>query len=700
MCDSPLNPASPPNKPTRLQRSCDICRKKKLRCDGPNCSNCSCIGSPCTYLLPTQNRGPKNMLVQALRKENAALRAQLRSQSLCSLCAQPRGYGPSKSASVFHHNPPESDTTAEPEEPPENNDMISDELASRFHQFGLSAKNKYYGPSGGFALANEAMAMKEKYLGRRIVSYPRRRLYWDILPWEKEAFSNRPQYIYPPGDLIASLIQLFFTNVHPTVPILHRPSFEHAVEHGLHFRDTEFGGVLLSLLAVASRYSEDPRVFVEGDTSLSSGWKFANQVQIVKKLFQPTLYEVQMYSLMSLFCLGTSLPQNSWVYMALASRFLQHRGEHRKKREHDNLNFEDELWKRAFWSFIVLDRMVSVFVGRPSAFLVDYDVDLPLEVDDEYWDHGFMQPLGKPSLMSYSVYYARLCEIVGDAMPRLYGSKKMKLELGWDGPEWERRTVAKFDSAMNDFFDSILPHLRWNPDSPQEGPFFDQAATLHVTYHYVQIIVGFTPVSIYLLRCLEIHRPYIQNHSALTGPSLSICLRAARTILQTAATWVAKANRIPLSNLTNPVCVSALILALNMFRTKRAGLATNLDKDLAHIGTALEIFKFAESRLQPAGRYWELLRELLSLDPLSGGLPPNDTLDSVDTGASEAQFASADRFLSNISVPELLCGNQIYEPSLQPGMSIDQLLASTYTGSLDTIFDNQLMSMWMDTGPL
>ena len=43
-------------------------------------------------------------------------------------------------------------------------------------------------------------------------------------------------------------------------------------------------------------------------------------------------------------------------------------------------------------------------------------------------------------------------------MRRIYGSKRRKILMGWDGPDWEQRTVAEFDSTMNNFLDSIPPH--------------------------------------------------------------------------------------------------------------------------------------------------------------------------------------------------------------------------------------------------
>jgi hypothetical protein len=114
--------------------------------------------------------------------------------------------------------------------------------------------------------------MKEKYIGRPSTHW-RRPVFWDVLPasccssylhallpnicsvqWEKESYdSDRPSYVYPSADLITCLLDLYFTNVHPTLPILHRPSFERSVAEGLHLVDMEFGSVCLPAIILASR---------------------------------------------------------------------------------------------------------------------------------------------------------------------------------------------------------------------------------------------------------------------------------------------------------------------------------------------------------------------------------------------------------------------------------------------------------------
>ncbi|KAF8208774.1 fungal-specific transcription factor domain-containing protein [Mycena galopus ATCC 62051] len=612
----------------RPQRSCDICRQRKVRCDGPNmpdscCSSCISFGTPCTYMNPYRKRGPKNLLVEELKKENESLKAKLRKLSVCSLCAQPLQSGSpengsaASSTSVFNHTSPESDITTVESEPVDGQDFSADELAARFESFSIeNLKTKYYGAASVFALANTAIAARDKSCPKAL-RHSRRPLFWDTLPWEEEAYAQQPNYVYPDNDLIESLVQIYFTCLHPSMPILHRPTFERNVAEGLHLTNAQFGGLLLSVLALASRYSNDLRVFVDGNP-LSSGWNFANQIWILRRLFEPTLHEVQMYYILSIYSLSLSAPLVSWLYLGLGIRFLQQRGEHRRRE--GRKQHEDEQWKRVFWSFVMMDRYLGAFLGRPMGlYPEEYDVELPLEVDDECWDEGFIQPPGKPSQLSFFICSIQLYEILGDVMRKLYGSKKSKLMLGWDGPDWEPRIVAELDSAVNVFSDSIPSHLRWDPEDPPHGAFFDQAALLYITYNYVRI---------------AIHRQYIQKAIVLTAPSLSICAGAARAIIHTADSWLRKRQRTPPHNIINPVFVSGLVLLLNMLATKRAGIPPDKkSKDLVLVTTAMEILKFAEVRLQPVGRLWELLQEIWSID---GSLPlaSNDEHDSTDAGAS------------------------------------------------------------------
>lgn len=101
------------------------------------------------------------------------------------------------------------------------------------------------------------------------------------------------------------LVRQYFQNVNVYLPFLHRPTMEKLVEDKLYLTNDSFASVLLLICAVASRYTEDPRVFLENvDSPHSRGWKWFDQVQLVRKslLSPPSLYDLQTY------CVGLPIP--------------------------------------------------------------------------------------------------------------------------------------------------------------------------------------------------------------------------------------------------------------------------------------------------------------------------------------------------------------------------------------------------------
>ncbi|KAL5332496.1 hypothetical protein BJX70DRAFT_129238 [Aspergillus crustosus] len=56
---------------TRLQKACDACSIRKVKCDtgGPPCRSCASLNIPCTFERPTRRRGPPNRHAEAFKKQ-------------------------------------------------------------------------------------------------------------------------------------------------------------------------------------------------------------------------------------------------------------------------------------------------------------------------------------------------------------------------------------------------------------------------------------------------------------------------------------------------------------------------------------------------------------------------------------------------------------------------------------------------------
>lgn len=83
---------------------------------------------------------------------------------------------------------------------------------------------------------------------------------------------------FPPPDLMRTLIDLFFRYVTPFFPIIHRPTFEAQYADRLHERDSHHAQLLFMVCAVASVYSDDPRVYQEVRGVPVPGYKYFVEV--------------------------------------------------------------------------------------------------------------------------------------------------------------------------------------------------------------------------------------------------------------------------------------------------------------------------------------------------------------------------------------------------------------------------------------
>jgi hypothetical protein len=164
-----------------------------------------------------------------------------------------------------------------------------------------------------------------------------------------------------------------------------------------------------------------------------------------------------------------------------------------------------------------VSRFEVSFEGRTLADDWDsfsFDVDYPLDVDDEYWDTGnpqtdFKQPAGKPSKIAMYISLLSLERIVAsaimnvvsnpssagyhdspeadsDVLANQYTVNKAARGKEPDNPEYQKKLIADLDSDLYAWLDSVPAHLKW--DSEREDPeMFQQSAVLYCNYYFAQV---------------------------------------------------------------------------------------------------------------------------------------------------------------------------------------------------------------------
>ncbi|KAK7466198.1 Gypsy retrotransposon integrase-like protein 1 [Stygiomarasmius scandens] len=622
---------------------------------GNRCSNCIAYNFECTYVEAAKKRGPPKAYVESLENRLEKMEKLLIRLMPDIDLNKELGLGFSRDwqsvASSSRQRqqtsyddplcPPPADIAAhmlrkldQPYLPLEtsDDDYANLKLVDDLKRLELDAsEHRFFGKSSGAMLIQTAIDLKQEYTGReidlkRVILGQRRPEFWQPNTWENTFVEvEHPEYVFPEDDLLHSLIDEYFINVNVFLPLLHRPTFERQVAEKLHFTNDMFATVVLLVCAVGSRYTDDRRVLLDGvDSWHSCGWKYFDQVQLVRKslLAPPSLYDLQFYCLSVQFLQGSSAPHSCWTMVGIGIRLAQDVGAHRRKVSRP-MSVEDELWKRAFWVLVCMDRMVSTALGRPCAIQdEDYDLDLPIECDDEYWEHpdpskAFRQPPGKPSTVSAFVLTLKLNRILAFALRTIYAINKSKILLGFAGPTWEQQLVAELDSALNQWIDSVPDHLRWDPNR-EDDVFFNQSVNMYAQYYHLQILI---------------HRPFIpspRKPSPLAFPSLAICTNAARSCshvidIQRKRNLAAGGGRcklLPFSHIS--AFTAGIVLLLNIWGGKRSGLSTDPKKEMADVNKCMQLLRSCEDRWHSSGRLWDILFELACVGdlPLPNASPP------------------------------------------------------------------------------
>ena len=167
---------------------------------------------------------------------------------------------------------------------------------------------RFFGKSSSVMFLQTAMVLKNELSGNqparrdaqnngKTILPCKRTEFWRAHPWVLETFERESTLKeFPPDDLMPQLIDIYFDRCNVYFPLLHRPTFDNGIKEGLHLRDEGFGSTVLLVCAMGSRFSDDPRVLLEGtDSEHSAGWKWFRQVQWVRRslLSPPRLYDLQ-----------------------------------------------------------------------------------------------------------------------------------------------------------------------------------------------------------------------------------------------------------------------------------------------------------------------------------------------------------------------------------------------------------------------
>jgi hypothetical protein len=169
-------------------------------------------------------------------------------------------------------------------------------------------------------------------------------------------------------------------------------------------------------IQVTGRTSVDRvRLFKRAQTLIFSGLLQASSIELVQALL-----------LMGQYLHGSLELNNCWTVVGLAIRMAQGLGLHLDAGSFTSDIIEQEIRKRVWWSCFIIDRILSMKVGRPPTIHdgPGIKVDMPLAVDDEYLNtiEGEIpvQPPGIPSKLSFMNQVIPQCRLLERICETLY----------------------------------------------------------------------------------------------------------------------------------------------------------------------------------------------------------------------------------------------------------------------------------------
>ncbi|KJX97205.1 Nitrogen assimilation transcription factor nit-4 like protein [Zymoseptoria brevis] len=506
--------------------ACQFCKSRKLRCDNlaPRCSNCCSYDKECAYAERSRGTRPTNAIISSLREENRLLRSQISPEPADGrpFPSPPAAQAQQANVEISHDTGSTSHSATARPITPSNRAPAS-----------ISKNATYHGPTS--TLYDESPATQQWFTEERESRMSTMLFAEAARQRQMEAVNAARGLLDFDGvdpEMGLHLLNLHWNRQHHSFLVTYRPAFM----RDMACQGPYFSKILLNAIYFGSaKFS--PRLDLRKDPQdvRTAGWRFRQRVRelLGEAMDQSKITTIQALLQMtnSLFALGDE-QSAAWLYAGLAFRMIIDIGIHVDATLMPNvrgLQEEDiEIRRRVFWSAFVIDKIQSLYQGRPATLQVS-QCDVPTVFKDEYEELETWSPFAYNSgnlsfsgSCSHSVstftQLCRLCIILNQILNKLYKEKRAV-----EGPDALTKDLASLEQELTRWTDHLPVHLSLD---------LDRHATDSSPPHVLSLLAMANVISILL------HRPFVSDgHLHSTSPAVAVdsfkkCAAAATNIVK------------------------------------------------------------------------------------------------------------------------------------------------------------------------
>ncbi|KAM5382540.1 hypothetical protein ACJZ2D_002544 [Fusarium nematophilum] len=214
----------------------------------------------------------------------------------------------------------------------------------------------------------------------------------------------------PPDDLVDSLVEIYFVQVHPWIPMLHVRQFRRMLAHPSQRRSIRT--ILHAIVSLCIRFSTDPRLDEAAHPGLRARYASqSRQAVILRSMESFSAENLRALIILAFDTIGSGRGPSAWSIVGSMTRTVEQLRLSVEDEDDDRYHarslirrmaflppsaswWEAEERRRIFWNVFLMDRFCSIATGW-NLSLTSVDVRRRLPCEGALWEEG--QPLKTPT---------------------------------------------------------------------------------------------------------------------------------------------------------------------------------------------------------------------------------------------------------------------------------------------------------------